>query len=598
MESMRSVRGWIAPVCGAVAAHARRNPDSVAVRCEDGTVVTYGELSERVERVARLVAAAGAERGNLVGVLLDRGPDLVVSALAVLRAGAGYVPLDPGHPLQRTRTVVDDAHLAVVLTSARHGETLREIGVTAVDIDANTAGLMSPVPALEPSDAAYVIYTSGSTGIPKGVVNTHAALASILDWMCVDFPLSPGDRVLLRTTPTFDVSILELFWPIVQGAELAVPDPRAHQDPERLGESIRRLGVTDAYFVPSHLAGFLAEPAAAACSSLRRVFMVGEQFPAALLRRLWRLWPDTEIVNLYGPTEAAVGTLWHRCVPADEAGDRVPIGRFAGQTVGDVVDPETLQPVAAGTEGELLLGGPQLAKEYHRRPELTAEKFIDSPRGRRYRTGDIVRQLDDGAIEFLGRQDRQVKVRGSRVELDDVEAALLVEPFATAVLADVRAHPLDGNQVIVAWIAAADGTTERQVRNALAQRLPAYMIPDALILMPAFPLLANGKLDRASLPDPFEPVPPPEVKATSLRQVIQKAWEKISGASIGADEGFLESGGNSLLLLQLRGRLRALGFTQVRVIDLFEHPTPAHLAKHLEGTTQGENPTGGGPRVR
>lgn len=576
------LRAVPASLSSAVARHARDTPDSVAVQCADGRVLAYGALADRVDRLAGVLADSGVSAGGLVGVLLDRGPDLPVAALAAFRAGVGYLPLDPAHPPHRLRAVVEDARPALVLTEERHAATARALGTPTVDVRASATRTSGPAHTVRASDTAYVIYTSGSTGAPKGVVVTHGALAESLAWMVDDFPLDRDDRVLLRTTPTFDVSILELLWPIAQGARLVVPDRRADGDPEHLAENARRLGATNSYFVPSQLACLLAEPATASWTSLRRAFVVGEQFPGELLRRMWRTWPEAEIVNAYGPTEAAVVTLWHRCTAEDASRERVPIGRFAGRTTGEVVEPDTLRPVAAGEVGDLLLGGPQLAVGYHGRPDLTAERFVSTARGRRYRTGDLVRDTGGGVLEFLRRSDRQVKVRGGRVELDEVEAAALAEPGVRSARAEVRAHPADGNQVVVAWVAAEPGTTRQRLRTALAGRLPAYMVPDAVVVMAQFPLLNSGKLDHSALPDPFGAVETTTAAPDpSLCGLVEKAWEQVSGIPIGSDEGFLQAGGNSLLLLQLRGRLRALGYRRLRVLDLVEHPTPARLAEFL-----------------
>lgn len=563
---------------------AGRAAERAAVRSGDGSVTTYGELMDRAHRTAGALHSAGVGREHLVGVCLDLGTDLVVAALAALRSGAGYLPLDPSQPDHRLSAVIADAEPSVVLTDQAHAPRLRALGVGTIVLP---VGETEPPPAVRigPHDTAYVVYTSGSTGTPKGVINSYEGLDEVLRWMAEDFPLHPGSRVLLRSTPTFDMSILELFWPLAAGATLIVPGPDALRDTEQLAHTLARTGVTDMFLVPSLLTGLLAEPALAECRSLRRILMLGEPFAPEQLRRLNEVLPQAEVANTYGPSEAAVVTLWHRCTRADAYAPRVPIGRPAGRTTVSVVRPGTLDAVAPGEPGELILGGPQLASGYHRLPGPTAEKFVDSPAGKLYRTGDIVVERGDGGIEFLGRADRQVKVRGCRVELGDVEAAALAAPFVRAAVAEARPHPQDGSTTLVAWVVADENTDTRRFRDHMSDRVPAYMVPDVVALLPAMPLLLNGKVDRSALPDPFAAASRAAAgpaRPTSPLRLVQDLWAELSGNHPEhPDEAFLDSGGNSLLLLRFRSRLRSRGYPALRVIDLLEHPTPCRLAEFL-----------------
>ncbi|EMD23719.1 non-ribosomal peptide synthetase [Amycolatopsis azurea] len=570
-------------VSGVWSAVIAQKPERAAICASDGSVTTYGELVERARRTAGALHTTGIGRGAFVGVCLPLGADLVVAALAVLRCGAVYVPLDPAYPDPRMKAVIADAGLSVVLTDSPQVPRMHALGMETValpDVTSETP----PAVRIRPHDTAYVVYTSGSTGTPKGVLNSHGALDEVLSWMASDFPLHFASRVLMRTTSTFDVSIVELFWPLVTGATLVVPEHSAHHDPEQLALTIARGRVTDTFLVPSLLPALLAEPALAECATLRRILFIGEPLPPEHLRRLNEVLAGAAVFNTYGPSEAAVVNLWHRCTRADAFASRVPIGRPAGHNTAVIVRPGTIDPVAPGEPGELVLGGPQVASGYHRRPELTAEKFVDGPDGRLYRTGDVVVERGDGAIEFVGRADRQVKVRGCRVELDDVEASALSAPFISAAVADTRIHPQDGSTTLVAWVVADSDIDSRRIRDHMTGQVPAYMVPDLVVMLPEIPLQLNGKLNRSALPDPFAaPAAPEQAPTVPLLRLVEELWAELSGSPTeNPDEAFLDSGGNSLLLLKFRTRLRSRGYPMLRVLDLLDHPTPRKLAAFLD----------------
>nr|WP_107488033.1 non-ribosomal peptide synthetase [Streptomyces sp. LUP47B] len=412
-----------------------RTPDAVAVVFED-QVLTYAELDARAGRLAHWLRDRGAGPESVIAVTLPRGLDLVVALLGVLRSGAAYLPVDPGYPPERVAFMLDDA--APLLT---------------LDRLPDTAGLpvaQSPQ-SLRPHHPAYVIYTSGSTGRPKGVVVPHRGIVNRLLWMQDTYRLGADDRVLQKTPASFDVSVWEFFWPLITGAGLVVARPEGHKDPAYLAELIRRERVTTAHFVPSMLAAFLAEPTSADCAPLRRVICSGEELPTSLARRFSSSL-DAELHNLYGPTEASVDvTAWPWS--ADNGRSGVPIGRPVWNTTAHVLD-STLRPVPVGVPGELCLGGIQLARGYLRRPGLTAERFVADPFGgageRMYRTGDVVRWSAGGVLEFVGRVDDQVKVRGFRVELGEVEAVLAAhEAVAQGVVVVREDRPGDRRLVAV-----------------------------------------------------------------------------------------------------------------------------------------------------
>ncbi|WP_246080034.1 non-ribosomal peptide synthetase [Nonomuraea mesophila] len=418
---------------GRIEAQAARTPDAVAVRFE-GRSLTYAELSARADRVAHTLRDLGAGPGSVVAVCAERSLELLPGLLGVLRAGAAYLPVDPGYPAERVAFMLADAAPAVLLTQSTIRPSLPETAAVTLDLDDPDAwtGRPGPLPAVRPDDVAYVIYTSGSTGRPKGVANTHGGIANRLGWMQERFGLGPGDVVAQKTPLSFDVSVWELFWPLRCGASLVLATPGGHKDAAYLRKLIVTEGVTTAHFVPSMLAVFLGEEGAAGCGTLRRVICSGEELPADLALRCVTTLPGAELHNLYGPTEAAVDvSAWH-CLPGTLASAaRVPIGTPIANTALHVLDP-AMAPVPVGVPGELFIGGAGLAQGYLNRPGLTADRFVPDPFGppgsRLYRTGDLARRRPDGALEFLGRMDGQVKLRGLRIEPGEIEAALRALP--------------------------------------------------------------------------------------------------------------------------------------------------------------------------
>ena len=388
---------------------AGRIPTAAAVITDDA-VVSYAELNAQAEHLARALAARGVRAGDVVAVMLPRGIDLVVAVYAVHKAGAAYLPIDPDHPSDRVHFMIDDARPALVLTAEM---MIQLSGIGVGDI---------PLPVVSPAHPAYLIYTSGSTGRPKAVLVSHAAIVNHLRWMQADCPLDATDRVLHKTPFTFDVSVWELFWPLLAGATLVVARPDGHRDPDYLRDTIQRERITTLIFVPSMLDAFLAAPGVSGCTSLRRVVCSGEALTTALAERFAAVLP-IPLVNLYGPTEAAVHVTHQPYIPGRWARS-VPIGRPVWNTRAYVLD-ERLGPVPPGVAGELYLAGVQLADGYVHRPGLTAERFVPNPfdRGgqRMYRTGDVVRWTREGMLDYLGRADHQVKIRGQRIELGEID---------------------------------------------------------------------------------------------------------------------------------------------------------------------------------
>jgi amino acid adenylation domain-containing protein len=505
------------PLHALVAEQAARTPHAVAVSSVEGSW-TYAELLHHSAVVARWLRRVPLSLEQPVAVCSERSLDLVAGLLGSLLAGLPFLPLDATDPEDRLAAVLEAAasgpHSPVLLTRRRwQGQRpaalagLARRGVRELFLDeaeADAPALQETPPAVDPGALAYVLHTSGSTGRPKGAMNSHQGVVNRLLWMQRTFSLTPEDRVLQKTPVSFDVSVWELFWPLITGARLVLAPPEAHLDPAEIVSLIVDEGVTVAHFVPSLLRLFLDEPAAVTCRSLRRVIASGEALGTHLADRFHAALPDTELHNLYGPTEAAIDVAAWACAPGATT---VPIGRPVANTRLYIVD-RTGLPVSAGAPGELWIGGVQVGRGYLGRPDLTAERFVPDPFSRQpgaraYRTGDLARHLPEGEIDFLGRVDHQVKLRGVRVELGEVEAALASHPGVAAAAAGVAPAP-DGHPRLVAWWVAgpAGSPSEESLREHVSSRLPRSMVPAAFVKLSSLPHTPSGKLDRQRLPSP------------------------------------------------------------------------------------------------
>ncbi|MFI9243631.1 amino acid adenylation domain-containing protein [Streptomyces sp. NPDC053086] len=574
-----------------VARQARRTPEATALVFE-GRALTYAELDAAAGRLARRIRRAVGDGhltpGATVAVHMERSLELVVSLLAVLKAGGAYLPLDPAGPAERLAFMLSDAGTELVLTTGSPDDVPGDVPVLRVDATEAAAPEPEdeePEPVVEPGQLAYLIYTSGSTGTPKCVMLTHRGICNRLLWMQETYGLTAADAVLQKTPFTFDVSVWEFFWPLMTGARLIVARPGAHRDPGRLAEVIRRESVTTVHFVPSMLRIFLSDPAASRCGSLRRVIASGEALPPDLVRRFFEVFPPpaVELHNLYGPTEASVDVSAWQCGPKDATGS-VPIGRPVANTTLDVLD-DRLAPLPLGIAGELHIGGVQLAAGYRGRDALTAERFVPDPRrpgGRLYRTGDLVRQRSDGALEFIGRADGQVKLRGYRVELGEIETRLAAHPSVHA--AAVRL----AEDRLVAYVVPAAGTEPpgpRELRAFLERSLPDYMVPPVFVPLTALPVSANGKLDRAALPAPGPASAagaPARSARTGLQRTVAGLWAELLGRepdTVGLDDDFFELGGHSLLAARLMAAVARRFGVRLPLTALFEAPTVARFAE-------------------
>ncbi|MCW0216024.1 MAG: amino acid adenylation domain-containing protein [Pseudonocardia sp.] len=519
--------------------------------------------------------------GDVVAVAVPRSVELMIALVGVLKAGAAYLPLELDHPQARMAGMLADASASAVVTTAASATALLAEAPPLVLVDGPGAAGRTPRPA-DPDDAAYVLFTSGSTGRPKGVAVSHRAILHRLDWMQEAYPLGPDDRVLQKTPAGFDVSVWEFFWALCEGAAVVLAAPGRHGDPAHLVETIRRHRVTTLHFVPSMLGAFLASPEACEdpswAATLRRCFASGEALRPDQAAG-WHALTGVDLHNLYGPTEAAVDVTAWTCGPDDPADARsLPIGWPVRNTRTQVLD-GYLRPVPTGVPGELYLSGPQLARGYTARPALTAERFVADPAGppgaRMYRTGDLVRRRPDGALDYLGRTDHQVKIRGQRVELGEIEAVLAARPDVSA--AAVAVH----ERRLVAHVVPADAGSFDAValRTGLGEVLAPHAVPDVVAVLDHLPVTRNGKLDRAALvaPAPDRPAGP-TAPATGGAAVFAEAIAAVLGLDeVGADDDFLALGGDSILAIAVSSRARRAG-RPVSPRDVLTHRTPAALA--------------------
>ncbi|MES1245202.1 MAG: amino acid adenylation domain-containing protein, partial [Acidobacteriota bacterium] len=532
-----------------------KRDDTVAVVSEAGAL-TYRELDEKSGRLASWLRSKNA---RLVGIRLERSLDLMVALVGTLKAGAAYVPLDPGYPADRLALMAEDSGATVILDGPL------------------PSGNPDAEKPFDEAELAYMIYTSGSTGRPKGVMIPHAGIVNRLLWMQDAYGLGPDDRVLQKTPISFDVSVWELFWPLLAGARLVMARPGGHQDPAYLISVIVREAITTAHFVPSMLQVFLEQPGVERCRSLKRVICSGEALPEALRRCFHERLPGGELHNLYGPTEASVDvTAWASDPSAQLAS--VPIGRPIANTQIHILGPH-LTPIPPGIPGELCIGGIALARGYHNRSDLTAERFVPAPGGERvYRTGDLARWLPDGNIEYLGRLDHQVKIRGVRIELGEIESHLASFPGVREAAAAVR----DGR--LLAWYVAEPwGPGPDQLRGWLRTKLPEVMVPSAFVALDAMPLTPSGKTDRLSLPEPEARPIGPAAPRTPLQSLVAGVCAEVLGVEdVPLDVSFFDLGGNSLMATQVVTLLQEVLPVELDLRKVFEGPTVTRLAAVIE----------------
>ena len=582
-------------------AQVEQTPNAIAVVFEDQQL-TYRELNARANQLAHYLRSLGVGPEVLVGICVVRSLDMVIGLLGILKAGGAYVPLDPTYPKERLAFMLENSQPSVLLTQQHLVESLPTHRAKVVCLDSSwelfaQERIENPGSNITSLNLAYVIYTSGSTGRPKGAMNTHQGICNRLHWMQDAYQLTAADKVLQKTSFSFDVSVWEFFWPLLTGAGLVIAQPEGHQDPNYLVNLITQQQISTIHFVPSMLQVFLEADSLETCQCLKRVITSGEALPTQLQKRFFnRL--CAELHNLYGPTEASVDVSFWACLhQSSPKGNSithqktVPIGRPIANTQIYLLD-EYLNPVPMGVAGEVYIGSVGVGRGYLSSPELTSEKFIPNPfsnklASRLYKTGDLARYLPNGEIEYISRIDHQVKVRGFRIELGEIETVISQHSAVRETVVVVREDSAGSQQLVAYTVLQREQTlTITELHRFLESKLPNYMMPTAFVMLEALPLTPNGKVDRKALPAPDTARPeleaiyqPPQ---TEIEQTIAAIWqEKLHVEDVGIHDNFFELGGHSLLLIQVHSKLREIFKSDLSVLDLFRYPTISSLADYF-----------------
>ncbi|ELY4573041.1 enterobactin synthase subunit F [Cronobacter turicensis] len=582
-----------------LAKQAQATPNAPAL-ADARYVFSYREMREQVLTLAAELVRRGVKPGDVVAVALPRSVFLSLALQAIVEAGAAWLPLDTGYPDDRLQMMLEDARPALLITAASEQGRFTHLPLSIFCYDAPLpVSAAQPLSRSHPAHTAYVIFTSGSTGRPKGVMVGQTAIVNRLLWMQHQYPLGADDVVLQKTPCSFDVSVWEFFWPLIVGARLVMAPPEAHRDPQALQALFARWRVTTTHFVPSMLAAFVgaltSEAAISACASLRQVFCSGEALPTELCRE-WERLTAAPLHNLYGPTEAAVDVSGYPAFGAALAqvkGASVPIGFPVWNTGLRILD-SLMRPVPPGMAGDLYLTGVQLAQGYLGRPDLTASRFIADPFAageRMYRTGDVARWLPDGAVEYLGRSDDQLKIRGQRIEPGEIDRVMqslpdVAQAVTHACVLNHHAETGGDARQLVGYVVSASGDAldVAALRARLSERLPAHMVPVTLLQLPALPLSANGKLDRKALPLPqLAARAPGRTVAPGMETAIACAFSELLGAEVtDAQADFFALGGHSLLAMRLAARLTRERGRAVTVGQVMIAPTVEKLAAVIE----------------
>ena len=581
-----------------IEAQVERTPDAIAVICGEESL-SYQELNRRANRVARALQKLGVCADLPVGLCVERSVDGIVGLLGILKAGGGYVPLDPSFPDHRLRFMLDDAQVSIVVTQGHLRSHLHSYGGQVCDVETlceptvSGGGENLATPVLS-DQLAYIMYTSGSTGRPKGVAVTHRNLVISLSARLRYYP-EPVSRFLQTFSLAFDGSVTGIFWTLLQGGQLVIPSESAHRDLTELAVLVEHHRISHVVWVPSLYHAVLGDALNGQLESLRIVITAGESLPLELVREHYQLLPHATLYNEYGPTEATVWCSVYQTT-RQEAGARVPIGKPVDNTQLCVLDAD-LEPVPIGMPGELYVAGDCLARGYVNQPQLTQERFLAHPHvagTRLYRTGDRARYREDGNVEFLGRVDQQVKLRGYRIELGEVEYVLSNAPgvYQAAVL--LRQDKLD-QQRLVGYVSGEPALKAMldQIRSYVAARLPQYMVPPVILWLDVMPLTATGKINRRALPVPEETAGQAAANIIAPRnqveEVLAELWKSVLGVpAAGIHDNFFERGGHSLLATQLVSRIREAFDVDVSLRVLFERPTIVDLAEEVTRLCLGE----------
>ncbi len=558
-----------------------KTPEATAVIYE-GRSLNYRKLNQLSDALSCRLQAAGVGPGALVAILSERSPEMVIGMLAILKAGGAYLPLHSEYPTAGLAVILEDAKPAALLVQEQLQAKLpSELQLPILELKENYSATGHRIHAqLSPERAAYILYTSGSTGKPKGAVVPHRAVCSLLRCMQEAYRLCPEDRVLQKTAYTFDVSVPEFFWPLAIGAAMVLTRPAYEADPDYLVALINAERISTINFVPSTLALFLNHPQAGSCRSLKRVFSAGETLPANTISGFFEALPTTELYNAYGPTETTVWmTIW-KCRPEDALLDNVPIGPPLENTQVYIVN-EQMVPVATGDIGELYIGGEQVGTGYLNRPDLTEKSFVPNPFGEGclYKTSDLGRYLENGAIEFHGRTDHQVKINGLRIELGEIEATLRKHPAVRHCVVVVR------DERLIAYVVAT-GISSDDLGQHARQTLPRYMVPSVVVFLEKLPLTSNGKIDRKALPKPLIQLDHqngPVAPRTTIETQLVAIWEEVLNTHpIGVTDNFFTGlEGTSLQALRIFNQIGQILARRLPVATLFEAPTIEKLAQKI-----------------
>ena len=627
------IEGWndtAAPFAGDICMHelferrALEHPEAAAT-VFNGTGLSYGELNLRANRLAWRLKRAGAGRGSLVGICLDRSHDMIAALLAVFKAGGAYVPLDPSYPAERAGAIVRGAGISVIVSQRKHERLASHEGVRNLMIDAPDSERTepgndeNPPRAAQPGDLAYVIYTSGSTGAPKGVMISHRPFINLFEWCCRTSGFGPGDTVLFTTSLGFDLSVFDIFGMLGCGGRIYIAGDAERKDPARLADLLCTQDITFWDSAPAALQLLMpalkARPKPVANSRLRLVFLSGDWIPVTLPDELREVFPGARVMSLGGATEA---TVWSNFFPVNRVEPHwrsIPYGRPIQNSRYYILD-ERLQPCPPAVTGDLYIAGECLSSGYRNEPDLTARSFVEDPFRagcRMYRTGDLARYFPDGTMEFLGRSDFQVKVRGYRIELGEIEHVLRGHPAVKEAVSLVR-QGAAGDQKIVAYLTRSGLETpaSKELRGHAARHLAEYMVPNMFVWLDAMPATANGKLDRSRLPWPVEQQPAqaaetvaaqpsaepaaaparPAAKAPAADVDLTAALGVFFSGALGgrapaADEDFFDLGVTSLNLIQIAERINEELGIEVTVEAFLDHPTLASLASHIFGQNPG-----------
>jgi len=572
-----------------------RNPDAIAVTFGERHV-TYGELNERANKLARHLRGRGVGPDALVGVGLERVPDMVVALLAVWKAGGAYVPLDPAYPPERLSFMIDDAQTPVLLTQNKFRSLFSSVSDKAIYLDSDWPALehedgTNLNSAAGPSNLAYVIYTSGSTGKPKGAMIVHRGLVNYLTWAIRAYRVKPGRSVPLHSSISFDLTVTSLYTPLLAGGTVELlPDDFGA---EQLLAALLRTGDRSLVKItPAHLDVLSTQLAPEQLAGMTRTFVIGGENLLAEKLEAWRNFaPQTRLINEYGPTETVVGCCVHELRPEDPHNGSVPIGRPIANTQLYVLD-QSLRPVPAGVAGELYIGGAGVARGYLNRPELTAERFLDDPfsgvpGARLYKSGDLARYRTDGTLEFLGRADDQVKIHGYRIELGEIEAVLAAHPNVKSCAVLAREDE-PGTKRLVGYVVSKKGEAPAsgELRAFLHENLPEYMVPAHYVILDTLPLTPNGKVDRKVLPAPSTRTAGGGMggapQTQTQKTIAEIWWDLLKADGIGIDDDFFDLGGHSLAATALIQRLRSTFGVELKLASLFDRPTIAGLSEAVD----------------